>query len=86
MQPYLASSAVTEAGAEREAVTTGFVIYPDPAKAILLTGLAGSLGSPGQAPCRAVHNRRHEQADALAHQLQEDGGWANPAQALHAGR
>ena len=29
--------------AKREAVTTGSVIYPDPAKAILLTGAAGSL-------------------------------------------
>jgi hypothetical protein len=29
-------------------MTTGFGIYPDPAKAILLTGPVASLGSPGQ--------------------------------------
>ena len=74
MQPYLATSAVIEAGAEREAVTTGFVIYPDPAKAILLTGLAGSLGSPGQDPYRAVHRRRRAPADALVRQLQKARG------------
>ena len=32
-------------------MTTGFVIYPDPAKTILLTGPVASLGSPGQDHC-----------------------------------
>ena len=36
-------------------MTTGSVIYPDPGKAVLLTGPACSLGSPGQERCPSFH-------------------------------